>query len=158
MKKFDINELLGMANEINDDFVVVSLSSQYSLGIVNCSNGKRVSFSKALSEKLGLRDKVYLLPVPAKNAVMISAQPLNNKSSVGTLNKTEKKICYSSTIVSMLSSVFKLDYGTKTSLSFFDISFESINGIEVAIVNMVAKQYDKDSFVTDTEKDNEAVS
>jgi hypothetical protein len=158
MKKFDINELLGMANEINDDFVVASLSGQYSLGIVNSFNGKRLSFSKALSQKLGLTDKVYIIPVPAKNVVMISAQPLNDKSSVGTLNKAEKKICYSSALVAMLSAAFKLDYSIRTSISFFDVCFETINGTEVAIVNMAAKQYEKDNVDIDTEKDNEAVS
>lgn len=108
---------------------------KYSVGIVNNSNGKRMTVSKALAERLELSDFVYAMPSAEKGLLVLGkALPFPSAYKV-SLNGTGKKIAYNTELVQVLSQAFKLDFSKCTSRTFNDISFDELEGTEVAIVN-----------------------
>lgn len=133
--KLSINDLIKMA-DTNSNTAVSAGSSKYSVSIVNNTNGKRISISKALSEKLELADTAFFLPVESAGDLLISTEKLSDKVSVATLGGKDKKICYNAALVSLLTASFKLDFENKTSCSFNNIEFDTVNGAPVAIVHM----------------------
>lgn len=116
-------------------------SNAISISIVNSQgNGKRIAFSKKLTEELTLTDKIYMIPNTDDGELILSSVPIHDISSSGNLNGTTKKICYSAALVDLLVNAFNLNYKGKTSLSFNEISFEEYDDAKVAIVRMIAKQ------------------
>lgn len=133
-----IQDLINAAQQSQYSYTVSTGLSKCSFGIVNSINGKRLSFSKALCSKLKLNKTVYLLPVPEKGKLLISGETLSNKSAVASLSGGDKKISYSANLVGMLTDAFELDFSEKTSMSFTDIEFDTLNGIEVGVVTMAS--------------------
>lgn len=85
---YNVNSLLAQANAVKVPVTTTAISGGYSFGIVcSASNGKRVSFSKALSKVLALEDRVYIAPVPAEGVLLVSAQPITEKPMEGRLNR-----------------------------------------------------------------------
>ena len=115
---------------------VQSTSSAYSFGIVNSKNGKRLTFSKSLSEKLGLIETVDILPMIDDGILLVSADLPFEAASTGTVNKDEKKICYGAALVALVTESFKLNFTGKTSISFNDITIEDYEGHPVAFINI----------------------
>lgn len=135
--KLSINDLIAMAEQSSISYVVSTGASKCSVSIVNSINGKRLSFSKALCKDVGLTDRVYLLPVAEQGKLLIANNAISSKASNGSLSGQEKKICYSAILVNMITNAFKLDFSNKTSMAFTDIEYDTVNGIKVAIVNIV---------------------
>ena len=116
-------------------------SNAISMSIVNSNgNGKRIAFSKKLSEELALADTIYMVPNIEDDELILSSVAIEDISSSGKLSGTEKKICYSAALVNMLVELFKLEYAGKTSKSFNNIRFEQYNDTQMAIVKMVDEQ------------------
>lgn len=112
-------------------------SNAVSLSIVNSdSNGKRLTTSKELTKKLSLTDILYVVPNAEDNELYLSSVPMMNISSSGRLSGSDKKVCYSAGLVSLIVETFRLDYADKTSMSFNDISFDELEDIPVAIVKI----------------------
>ena len=64
----------------------------YSVNIVNNKNGKRISFSKMLSMKLGLQDTIDIVAFEDDGVILISKNlPHDDKSTFG-LRGDDKKI------------------------------------------------------------------
>lgn len=131
-----IQDLIKMAEESSSNYIVNSVSSKFSVGIVNSTNGKRLSFSKSLCKALDLSGAVYILTVPEEGKMLVSNAPLSSKASKGLLSRADKKICYSAQLVNMVSCCFDLDFTSRTSMSFTDIDFDDVNDIKVAIVTV----------------------
>lgn len=136
MNKLSINELIALAETSNVPFVTSTGANKCSFCIVNNINGKRLSFSKMLSQKLELSTEVFLLPLPSQGKILLANTPISPKASVGTLSGVDKKICYSAQLVKGVSAAFQLDFSEKTSIAFSDIEFDTVNGTTVAIVNI----------------------
>ena len=141
--KYDINNLLAKANEDNVPTISASAgSSGYSFSVVySKSNSKRLSFSKALVEKLQLEDVVYLVPVPSEKVLMIAKELHHERASDGKLSGEEsgKKICYRADLAKLMVDSFELDYTSgKTSYSFGRIDFMDNDGMTVAVVDMTS--------------------
>ena len=130
-----ITDLIKMAEESSVDYVATS-TSKCSFGIVNSINGKRLSFSKALSQNIDLANKVCILMVPEQHKLLISNEPLSDRSSIASVNGKDKKICYSAELVAIITQAFKLDFSEKTSMSFNTIDFDTVNGVKVAVVTL----------------------
>ena len=155
--KYDINTLLAKANE--DDVPSISASagsSGYSFSVVySKSNSKRLSFSKALVEKLQLEDVVYLVPVPSEKVLLIAKELHHKRVSNGKLSGEEsgKKICYHANLAKLMVDSFELDYtGGKTSYSFGRIDFMDNDGVTVAVVDMTTAK----AAATANQKDGES--
>lgn len=134
---YNVNELLAQANAVKLPITTAAVSGGYSFGIVcSASNGKRISFSKALSKALALEDKVYIAPVPAEGVVLVSSQPITDKPMEGRLNKDERKICYRTEIVHTLIELFRIDMGEHVSVTFTDITIEHSGEIPFAVIKL----------------------
>ncbi len=123
--------------QIPHAFTVASnSSSKYSVNIVYNENGKRIALSKALSSKLGLTDKVYMLPLVGDDCIIFGLDIPNDRASKLKLNGKDKKICYNAGIVKSLVKAFDLNFDAVTSRSFGDIEFENYGQHILAIVHM----------------------
>ena len=129
------NKIFEKAKTVNIPKVQTA-SSAYSFGIVNSKNGKRLTFSKALSEKLGLGETVDILPIIDDGVLLVSANLPFEAASKGAVNKDERKICYAAALVALVTESFKLDFTRRTSMSFSDITVEDYEGETIAIVSI----------------------
>ena len=112
-------------------------NGKYSLGIVNSEgNGKRVSFSKALTAKLELTDTVYIVPLPDEGVLLISKEKLHSDATYGKLSGNDKKYCYSAGMVALLIESFKLDFEGHTSKAFGNIEIDDSDDIVYAVVTL----------------------
>jgi hypothetical protein len=117
------------------------------------NNGKRCTFSKALSQKLDLSDKIAVAIAPDDGLVFLASK-LPDDDEVYSLSGEDKKICYNTAIVKNITEAFKLDYSKKTSMSLGDITFQTHNGIIIAAVKIIEPVLD--SSGTPTQEDTEA--
>lgn len=132
---YNIKDLINEAN--NSTISTFSAASGFSFGIVNAEgNGKRLSISKAISEKLGLEDSAMIIPLVDSGVVIIGKTLPFPKASELTLKGKEKKLAYNAGAVKLLAKVFDLDFSVKTSMSFSDITFDVVDDVDVAIVNI----------------------
>ena len=124
----------------NAPTITTSAGGDFSFGIVNSeANGKRVSISKSLSKKLELTETLAILPMVEDGIVLLSKElPFPATSRVSVRGK-EKKIAYSASLVHLLTEAFGLDYSARTSMSFNDIDFDTVDGVTVAIVKICDK-------------------
>lgn len=113
----------------------VSSSSRYSMGIVNTrSNGKRLTFSKSIADELGITDTAFAMPAEGERKLVVG-QTLPFPEAVKlTLKGDTKKICYHSQMVALLTDMFNIDFSTKTSRSFDNVTFDTHDGVKVAII------------------------
>ena len=109
---------------------------KYSVGMVCIAkNGKRVTFTAALSEKLNLKDTVYITAYVKDGFIVIGSTPYNELSSEFKLSGEGKKISYSTKLVHYLIDAFDLAYDNCISKSFGDIVFNNDPDIPMAILN-----------------------
>ncbi len=111
-------------------------NSVCSMGVVySTSNGKRVTFSKALSAKLELEDTIDVIPHSDAGVVHIGK---NLKGLPGvstcTLKGDDKKICYDAGLAHILATEYGVDFDNHVSHSFQDITFDVYNELPMATV------------------------
>lgn len=140
MKNFNLNELLSIAETTNFPQITSAThsgGSVCSFGVVFNKNGKRLSFSKALADKLDLGNTVDLFPIP-KRGVLLVAKKLTKAAVTCSLSgkKDEKRIAYHAGAAEMITNMFQLDFTTHTSYSFQNIEFDESDGIHIAMISM----------------------
>lgn len=123
------------ADERNHSFVSTAAPGTFSFGVVNNINGKRLTLSKALAAALGLEDAMEILPHHDENFLFVGKKLHATKVFYGKLSGAEKKICYSSELVTRVTEAFNLDFSDKTSMSVNTIEFTEIDGNPVAVVH-----------------------
>ncbi len=108
-----------------------------SLSIVNSeTNGKRISFSKALSAKLDLSDKVSILPNIKTGELIVSKKIKSEKAYHGKLSGKDKKLCYNASMVQLVTQAFGLDFSERVSRSFSTIRFLEDGDDVVAFITL----------------------
>ena len=111
-------------------------SSKFSFGIVNSKrNGKRLSFSKALCEKLELTNNAYITPVKEDGAIIVAGSKIF-ESYKCDLRGSDKKLSYNSGVVETLTELFSLDFSKHVSMSFGQIEFDDHEGVPVAVITL----------------------
>lgn len=131
-----INDLVTMANDV-PTIVVRTGANKASFSIVYHSCGKRLVCSKEMKQTLALAEELYILPVPEQNVLLVAGASFTPKASRGPLSKTDNRICYSNLLVKLLVDAFELDYTGKSSLSFNVLRYEELDGITIAVVDMM---------------------
>lgn len=109
----------------------------YSFSVVYSeSNGKRVSLSKTLAEKLKLTDRMTIVPVLDEQVLLVGASlPGEN---IFSLSGNDKKICYNAGLARFIAEEFKLNYtGGCTSKSFGNIEIDDNDGNPIAIIKII---------------------
>lgn len=137
VKKLDFSQAMAQAAAANKNITVTTASvGGYSFGIVNSkNNGKRLSFSKALVAALDLEDTVELLPAAADGVLFVAKKLPTDVSFEGKLTGDGKKLCYSGSLVALVTESFKLDFSEKTSMSFAHVEIQDVDGTKVAAIH-----------------------
>lgn len=140
MVRLDKNKLFAAANNINIPQVTGTGSGKYSITVVNSDgNGKRITFSKALVEKLGLTEGVSLIPLKDEGILMAAKKLPFERASHILLNSKDKRTAYNAEAVQLITKAFKLDYTNgRTSYSFNNVDFMTDNGMEIAVIQISA--------------------
>ena len=137
MARLDKTKLFEAAKKTDIPQVTGSGSGKYSISVVNSDgNGKRITLSKTLVEKLGLTDSISLLPLKESGVLMVAKQLPFERASNIALNSKDKRTAYHAEAVQLIAATFSLDYSSKTSYSFNDIEFITEDGMEIAAVYM----------------------
>lgn len=114
--------------------VIAKSGGKFTIGIVNNANGKRITLCKALVEYLGVDDKVCAMPAAeARKLVLGKSLPFQNAVEL-TLHGEGKKTAYVASFVEVVTELFSLDFSTRTSCTFGDVTFDELEGVPVAIV------------------------
>lgn len=138
VKRVNFEKLFEVAKTAEVQQVSGSGSGKYSVSVVNSTgNGKRITLSKALAEKLDLDGSVSMLPLQSEGVLMVAKElPFASASNI-ELTSSDKRTAYHAGAVKLLVDSFNLDYsGGKTSMSFNDVEFTEHNGETVAIVTI----------------------
>ena len=120
-------------------------SSTYSFGIVNSSsNGKRMSFSKALVAKLNLNDTVFITPLVDDGKILVVGQKLFDATYECGLRGDSRKTSYRAGVVKEIVNAFHLDFGSHVSMTFTNIEFFEHEGVTVASIKLTEPIIDKE--------------
>ena len=138
MANFDFSKAMAQAAAANKNITITTASlGGFSFGIVNSRhNGKRLSFSKALVVALDLEGTVELLPAAADGVLFVAKKLPADISFEGKLSGEGKKLCYSGSLVALVTEAFKLDFSEKTSMSFSHVEIQDVDGIKVAAIHI----------------------
>ena len=149
------NKAFQSKKSISEVSSATSYTSNYegklSMTVVNSkNNGKRCTFSKALSKKLGLSDSIAIAIAPDDGLIFLAAK-FPDVDEVYSLSGEDKKICYNTSVVKNIAESFNLDYNNKTSHSFDDITFDTQDSVTVAAVKIIEPVADNPSDSPDNE-------
>ena len=109
---------------------------RYSFGIVNSpNNGKRLSFSKALAEKISLDKCAHITPLAEDGKILVAGSKIF-ESYECNLRGDDKKISYCAGVVETLTELFSLDFSKHVSRSYSLIDFEDYEGVSVAVITL----------------------
>ena len=114
-------------------------NSTYSFGIVNSKrNGKRITLSKSLSAALALESTIELIALPAEGVLLVSkAFPEGTALQCAIKGDSdESRICYRTDVVKALVKDFNLDFSTRTSRSYSNITIDKSGDVPVAIITL----------------------
>lgn len=104
------------------------------MSVVNAETGKRVVIKKDLLDQLGVEDKVQFSF--SKGAIAIGAKIINNSNYFNIKMGKNKGNIYSSGLVSEITNLYDLDFSKSTSITFDNVEYDNIQGIEVAIIKI----------------------
>ena len=149
----NIKDLLAKA-KLSEDANKFScrLSGKYSFNVVYSEdNSKRVTINKALSEALGLSDKVQVACIPANGTLLLGDKLPENTGFTLNLSGKERKIIYNAEFVKHIINIFNLDFSDKVSNSYHDIRIDEVDGIKIASIIL------NENLLTNAEDDNDDV-
>lgn len=150
MYKKDLSQLLGVAATTKIPAHVVhggGGTSKMSLGVVNSSsNGRRLTFSKLLAQKVGLSDRAYIALVPSEECVLISNKAITNNAvecKLSNEKEDQKKVSYNAGAVRAITEIFGLSFKQHVSVSYDEVTIDKLeDGTTVAIVRVYNKYPD----------------
>ncbi|WP_342476492.1 hypothetical protein NYE24_19710 [Paenibacillus sp. FSL H7-0350] len=103
------------------------------LTVVNTkSSGKRITLSGDLIEKTGSSTAIQI--AVNDEGIAIGGE-LPDNDTYFTLRKIGRKgVVYSTELVDEITALFELDFSERSSISFYDVSYLSVEDTEVAFV------------------------
>lgn len=107
----------------------------YSVNLV-CAKGNRKSLtlSKKLAEHLTLTTSVYITVYGNDGSIALSPAPIDENSVKYNFSNDRDFIVYNAALVQFIAEIFELDYTSRTSMSFRDIKFGTVNDTPIAEV------------------------
>lgn len=123
---------------MNEELPMVhKTGGNFSFGLVNsCSNGKRITLSKALSAQLKLEDSICIMPSVEKRQLVIGKALPFPKAMKINLRGSGKKIGYSASCVEVITKAFALDFSNRVCTTFYNIDFGEKDGAPFAVINV----------------------
>lgn len=107
-------------------------SNKGSISIVNAKTGKRITINKSILDKIGVKDKLQF--AFSDDEITISKELPNNENYFKVKVSNNKGNVYSSELVLEITELYTFDFNNKTSITFDDIKYSNINGIDVAMI------------------------
>lgn len=104
------------------------------LSIVNAKTGKRVSINKKIMDYLKIEDKIQF--AFSDNEIAIGKELPNNKNYFNIKVSKGTGIVYCSELVFEITDLYNLDFSDRTSITFDNIQYQSIQGVNVVIVKV----------------------
>lgn len=134
----DVNAMIQEAKEIKPEGGSRCGRTTYAMSCVNNHNGRRLSFTPGLYEKLGKPKKLQFLSlIQDEQNLLFVGEVLPNTSTSYTPSLTNNRaIIYHAGLVQQLTSDFELCYEKITSLTFNSVEFDEVDGYTVAIIKM----------------------
>ena len=116
-------------------------NSVYGISITYNHNGKRLTITKALAEKLGIEGQVYIA-LHRRTRRLILAKELNRGTVYNYTSSSGKPVIYNSSLVEGIVYAFGIEdiyENGKTSLSFHDVNFSDDDNIAFVKIPEVNK-------------------
>lgn len=104
------------------------------VSIVNAKTGKRITINKSILDKIGVKDKLQF--AFSDDEIAISKELPNNENYFKVRVSNNKGNIYSSELVLEITDLYTLDFNNKTSITFDDIKYNNINGIDVVMIKV----------------------
>lgn len=104
------------------------------VSIVKAKTAMRMSINKSLLDILRITDKVQVSY--SDDAIAIAKELPGNDNYFNVKISNNKGNIYSAGLVSEITELYDLDFTDKVSITFNQIQYESIQGIDVAIVTI----------------------
>ena len=104
------------------------------LSVVNAKTGKRVSINKKIMDYLKIEDKIQF--AFSDNEIAIGKELPNNKNYFNIKMSKGTGIVYCSELVFEITDLYNLDFSDRTSITFDNIQYQSIQGVNVVIVKV----------------------
>lgn len=145
MNRLSIAQLLDEATKTKIPARAMSKQSKSkpSFGIVNSStNGKRLTFSRAIVAELDLKDIAEIALIPTESCVLIASKlPIGNKLACKLSAKGDsKKISYNAGAVEAITKAFELNFAEHVSASYDEVEFSTFeDGMPYAVVTVYNK-------------------
>lgn len=113
----------------------ISTGGKFSVNIV-CARGNRksITLTKKLAEQLNLGSTVFVTIYAADGLIVLSSTAINEYSAECKFSNSTEYIIYNAQLVHFIADTFDLDYTSRTSMSFSEISFGAINNVQSAVV------------------------
>ncbi|MGG1519021.1 hypothetical protein ABE504_26660 [Paenibacillus oryzisoli] len=125
--------LLGSLKAVSSKHQSKSATGESVISVVNTpEHGRRVTISANLISALGSPTTVQI--AVNDKGIAIGSQLPDNDSSFMLRKTGSKAVIYSKELVNELTSLFDLDFIGKTSISFYEVTYLTINDAEVAFV------------------------
>jgi hypothetical protein len=107
----------------------------YSVNLVYAKgNRKSLTLSKKLAEHLTLFTDVYITVYGNDGSIALSPTPIDDNSVQYIFSNDRDFIVYNAALVQFIAETFALDYTSRTSMSFRDIKFGTVNDTPIAEV------------------------
>ena len=131
---------------------IAKSGGKFSLGLVNSkNNGKRLTISKAIADKLDLIDKVYAMPAEDDRKLVLSKTKVFPHSVELKITDEGKRTSYCAPFVELLTDRFALDFSKHVSRTFYDVDFDTYENTLVAIVSFPEETAEATSEVSSEE-------
>ena len=127
--EFTISDLIPSVSTVVNRIAVPGI-----LSVINSRNGKRVSFSSEIYERL---EHPTALQVAYFNSQMVIGQYLGDEHpSFDLKTRGAKRIIYNKELVDQITRQCGLDFTNRTSITFPTASYKKMNGNIVAIIGI----------------------
>jgi|GEM_PF-3247581 len=137
MLKTDAKTLIKEAKEVKPESGARCGRITFGMSMVNNHNGKRITFTNGLYDKLGKpKNLQFLSLIQDDKRLLFVGEKLPNASASYTPTFNNKAIIYHAGLVLQLTSDFELSYEGITSLTFNSVEFEEIDEFTVAIISI----------------------
>lgn len=104
------------------------------MSIVKSNCGKRITISKKVMDKLNNPSRIVISFSDERIAIGEYLPNNNNQLDLKMVGK--KGIIYSASLVTEIAEKYKLDFSTRTSMTFTEVNYVESNGYTVAIIKI----------------------
>lgn len=142
IQTFDVEETVSEKDFDFSGFTPVkskaSLGKSVEAGVLSVINtkkhGKRIRFPQSFHKELGTPESLQINL--SENAIAIGELLPENDTDFWLRNDGKSKVIYSSSLVDEITEHFNLDFSNKTSITFHEAEYITIDECKVAIVKV----------------------